>query len=596
MPTSNSSPRFLFTLFAVLLLTLFLLVITWQGLAQAAALAPASDLPAQNDRGPVATGEGVWQGPQDELSESQRQVIQADIKRNIARLTAEGKLPPVTPSVVLFGWPVQPIPELNDYGYHGISNFVDQASSPPGTILDYACGDRTYNTHRGTDIFTWPFPFNRMDANEMMVVAAAPGVIVYKQDGSYDRNCTFNNEPWNAIYVQHSDGSVAWYGHLKRYSLTAKGPGSSVAAGEYLGMVGSSGSSTGPHLHFEVRDAANQIIDPYAGACNSLNGETWWQTQRPYYDSAVNAVTTGDAAFELHPCPAQDEPHLQDNFMPGAPIYFTTFYRDQLANQISTYSLYMPNGELYYSWIGYIEEEHFPASYRWAVFWLVPEAIPGTWRFEVEYEGQTYRTYFNWGDPTYLYVTSPVANDFWRPGTTQTIHWSDNLGGDVRLELWQNGSYLETLAYHTPSDGAYNWNVPTDLPRDTPYTIRAINSINETLSDQSDPFYINYPLTVTSPLPLQVWQPGETYTITWQDELANPMRLELLHSGELSTTLTISTTQSGFFTWTVPLTVSNIIGYQVRVIDLVENGRLATSGFFFLGQPLSTYLPAILKK
>ncbi len=83
--------------------------------------------------------------------------------------------------------------------------------------------------NRGTDFFTCPFPWYRMDYDQVYVVAAAPGVIVFKQDGNFDRNCGFTGDPWNAVYVQHADGSVAWYGHMKNGSLTPKAVGDNVA-------------------------------------------------------------------------------------------------------------------------------------------------------------------------------------------------------------------------------------------------------------------------------------------------------------------------------------------------------------------------------
>ena len=72
------------------------------------------------------------------------------------------------------------------------------------------------------------------------------GLLVLGIDGSFDESCGANGRPWNAVYIEHFDGSVAWYGHLKKDSLTSKGIGDLVLAGEYLGIVGSSGSSTGP--------------------------------------------------------------------------------------------------------------------------------------------------------------------------------------------------------------------------------------------------------------------------------------------------------------------------------------------------------------
>ena len=52
------------------------------------------------------------------------------------------------------------------------------------------------------------------------------------------------------VVVDHGGGLTSWYGHL---DTVAVGSGAYVNAGAVLGTVGSSGNSTGPHLHFEIR-------------------------------------------------------------------------------------------------------------------------------------------------------------------------------------------------------------------------------------------------------------------------------------------------------------------------------------------------------
>ncbi|MCZ7670052.1 MAG: M23 family metallopeptidase [Chloroflexi bacterium] len=77
-----------------------------------------------------------------------------------------------------------------------------------------------------------------MAEGTVSVVAAAPGIIIGKRDGNDDRSCDFNSNQWNAVYLRHADGSVAWYGHLKNGSLTAKGDGGRRAG---RGIPGSGG-------------------------------------------------------------------------------------------------------------------------------------------------------------------------------------------------------------------------------------------------------------------------------------------------------------------------------------------------------------------
>ena len=182
--------------------------------------------------------------------------------------------------------------------------------SSPG-LLDYECDARTYNGHRGTDYATWPFHFLKMDLDLVEVVAVAPGTIVLRQDGNYDRQCDWNDYNWNAVYVRHADGSEIWYGHLKNGSVTTKNVGETVDRGEYLGIVGSSGGSLIPHLHFELYDSSQNLNDPYAGTCNSLNVSSWWEDQPPYYDSAINRMGTSHTEPHFPACPFQERPTRQ---------------------------------------------------------------------------------------------------------------------------------------------------------------------------------------------------------------------------------------------------------------------------------------------
>lgn len=362
------------------------------------------------------------------LTDEQRQAIRERLTAARERLHASGKLPPARAgSIVLFDWPLRKAYNLSDFGYHGISNFVDQDSDYPGELLDYNCGMRTYDlpsgyNHQGIDYFSYPFSWYKMDNSLVEIVAAAPGVILDKDDGNDDRSCGFGGGDWNAVFVEHADGSVAWYGHMKSGSQTSKEDGDPVAAGEFLGVVGSSGNSTGPHLHFEVYDADDNLVEPYFGPCNAMNESSWWAAQRPYYDSAINALLTHDAAPVFPACPQQEVPNDRDAFLPGEAIIFAGYYRDILDTQTTQYSVLRPDNSVAWSWSYTSSEPYYPAAY---VYWndtLPGDAPTGTWTLRAVYEGTTYdhpfRVCDSAGDPPVVTCPSDLTVECTTAGGT----------------------------------------------------------------------------------------------------------------------------------------------------------------------------------
>jgi murein DD-endopeptidase MepM/ murein hydrolase activator NlpD len=92
--------------------------------------------------------------------------------------------------------------------------------------------------HAGVDIgASWGSP----------IVAAADGrVAAAGWAGGYGRE----------VQIAHAGGLMTLYGHM---SEIVAAPGSFVRQGQLIGYVGSSGLSTGPHLHFEVRQSGTPV-------------------------------------------------------------------------------------------------------------------------------------------------------------------------------------------------------------------------------------------------------------------------------------------------------------------------------------------------
>lgn len=355
---------------------------------------------------PVASGGGEVVLPHDDrMDDSERARIEAMIAGNVERLAAEGRLPAARAATqVTLGWPLAGRDGFSDPGYHAVTSFVDHQAAFPNQVNDYACGGRSYDTHsgynhQGTDFYLWPFAWNKVAAGDVEIVAAAAGVIVGRDEGNPDQSCSFNGNRWNAVYVRHADGSIAWYGHMKRGSVTTKGIGATVAAGEYLGQVGSSGNSTGPHLHFELY-ADGRLVDPYTGSCNPLDSGSRWASQPNYYDSAINKLMTGTAPFAWGTCPAPDITNEAVQFQPGDRITFTAFLRDQVDTLPALYRIVAPDGAVFAQWEQRAAKPHYTLSYWWWSYDFPAGVKTGTWRFEATFNGRSYAHEFFVGQPS----------------------------------------------------------------------------------------------------------------------------------------------------------------------------------------------------
>jgi murein DD-endopeptidase MepM/ murein hydrolase activator NlpD len=162
-----------------------------------------------------------------------------------------------------------------------VVNYVDHASA--GTIRDFMGGAHAYDGHTGTDIAL--LNFRAMDRG-VGILAAASGTVEFvgaSAPGAFDRSCTFAwPDDGNWIWIAYGDGTYHEYLHMRAWSMTVA-PGESVQPGQLLGLVGSSGYSTAPHLHFETGDYLGgpyQRRDPFTGPFNPL--PSLWAAQEDY--------------------------------------------------------------------------------------------------------------------------------------------------------------------------------------------------------------------------------------------------------------------------------------------------------------------------
>lgn len=339
------------------------------------------------------------------LTKDEKNNIKELLQNNVKILESQNKLAySKNTSVVnpLFIWPVKKSSSNPYNDVWSISNYVDHNAAAPNQLTDYNCGSKTYDTnsgynHQGLDIYMWPFIWKLMDDAALEIVAASSGQIIAKNDGEFDRSCSFNSNPWNAVYVQHADGSVAWYGHMKNGSTTSKSVGDMVAQGEYLGIVGSSGNSTGPHLHFEVWEdnTYTSLIDPYTGPCNNMNNESWWANQKPYTNPKINALLTHSQVPNIFPaCPTTETPNTSDDFITSDNIIFAVYVRDQTVNDNIALEIIRPdNSSVFSNWNVTVQT----TASSWYYYWDLNGYFDmvGEWKWRATFGGETITHTFN---------------------------------------------------------------------------------------------------------------------------------------------------------------------------------------------------------
>jgi len=101
----------------------------------------------------------------------------------------------------------------------------------------------------GNDYFTGHLGIDIADGLGGAVYAASSGVVTMSQGG-------YNFGYGNVIQIDHGNGFSTLYAHLSQRNVLVC---QSVTAGQMIGLAGSTGNSTGSHLHFEVREGGANI-------------------------------------------------------------------------------------------------------------------------------------------------------------------------------------------------------------------------------------------------------------------------------------------------------------------------------------------------
>jgi murein DD-endopeptidase MepM/ murein hydrolase activator NlpD len=172
---------------------------------------------------------------------AQRQPQFSTVQPRYTSSGSNGVVIPV-PAPRSYAIPAQSNPRMATGSFNAPSDRVTDLVWPARGSLSSRYGRRWGRMHQGIDI---------AGPVGTPIVAAAEGTVIASgySSGGYG----------NVVDIQHADGSFTRYGHNSRLLVSV---GQQVKQGQNIAEMGSTGRSTGPHLHFEYHTGTGSVVNP----------------------------------------------------------------------------------------------------------------------------------------------------------------------------------------------------------------------------------------------------------------------------------------------------------------------------------------------
>jgi murein DD-endopeptidase MepM/ murein hydrolase activator NlpD len=229
------------------------------------------------------------------------------------------------------------------YNVYKGSDAMEAAGGGGGAAYTGPASGWTYPVSRHVPISQWPgghhLPKNSMDFDGVTgdaIRAASTGRVNHTYHGYSDSHGRYGNH----LIISHAGGISTLYAHLASLAVRQ---GQSVRTGQKLGMMGTTGHSTGVHLHFEVRGdgmtddwlrrhgvrlAKGGVVAPSVGGTMAmiaeagkservtpLDREGFTPAERQMLETlqaSVGGSGGGGDIYNVHPAPGMNEAHLAD--------------------------------------------------------------------------------------------------------------------------------------------------------------------------------------------------------------------------------------------------------------------------------------------
>jgi hypothetical protein len=234
--------------------------------------------------------------------------------------------------------------------------------------------------------------------------------------------------------------------------------------------------------------------------------------------------------------------------------------------------------------------------------WNIPGTTPSGSDYKVKIISVNDGNIFDLSDAGFtivnndLTVVTPNGGENWLTNTSQDITWTDDISGNVKVDLYKSGVFDAEIIAATASDGLFTWNIPGTIISGSDYKIRITSVDQPVLFDESNASFTIYTggITLASPNGGEVWQAGETRPITWADNIIEDVKIDLYKGGVFHTEINPSTSSDGTSNWSIPFDFESGSDYKVKITSVDNPGTIfdfSDANFTIIGNQITVTSP-----
>jgi hypothetical protein len=208
--------------------------------------------------------------------------------------------------------------------------------------------------------------------------------------------------------------------------------------------------------------------------------------------------------------------------------------------------------------------------------WDIPFTLEAGTDYTVKITDVSNPNTFDFSDSNFTIISSqitvifPNGDEQWLEGQDYIISWTDNLTGNVEIQLFKGGAFYSQIVSSTPSDGSFTWEVSSSVVSGSDYKVKILSVSNGSVFDFSDSNFtvINQDLTVVTPDGEEQWLTSSIYDITWTDDISGDVKIDLYKAGVFYSEVVAATPSDGLYSWTIPGTVATGSDYKIRITSV----------------------------